>query len=241
MSSNAFIETYIHPVLKPRLHDQISEQINKLIAEGLLKPGDRLPPERDMAERFKVSRNSVRDALRTLEARGLVEIRQGDGTYIRGATATELYQAMIDVLATQKETIREIMQVRQIIEPGVAYYAAQKVQASDLVKLEEILQQQEAKAALGDPGVEADSFFHFTLAQITGNGFLIRLLQLLNESMAETRELVLRYPNTQSATRVGHRRILAALRERNPDEARQAMLAHIEEVMAAYEILDVTA
>lgn len=241
MSSNILIDSYIHPVLKPRLHDQISEQINKLITEGLLKPGDRLPPERDMAERFKVSRNSVRDALRTLEARGLVEIRQGDGTYIREATSAELYQAMIDVLATQKETIREIMQVRQIIEPGVAYYAAQKVQASDLAKLEEILQKQEAKAALGDPGVEEDSLFHFTLAQITGNGFLIHLLQLLNESIAETRKLVLRYPNSQSATRLGHRRILAALQNRNPEAARQAMLAHIEEVMAASEVLEVAA
>ncbi len=232
------IDNFIHPVAKPRLHDQISEQINKLIAEGLLKPGDRLPAERELAERFKVSRNSVRDALRTLEARGLVEIRQGDGTYIRETTAAELYQAMVDVLAMKKESIREIMQVRKIMEPGVAYYAAQNATPAGLKELETILKAQEAKAAIGDPGVDEDSQFHYKIAQMTGNGFLVSLLQLINESIRDTRDIVLRYPDTRSAARVGHRRILEALAEGNPDKARAAMLAHIEEVMAAYELLD---
>ena len=238
MEQKQSIDNFIQPVLKPRLHDQISKQLNKLIAEGLLKPGDRLPPERDLADRFKVSRNSVRDALRTLEARGLIEVRQGDGAYIRETTSAEMYRAMIDVLASKKETIREIMQVRKIIEPGVAYYAAQKATPTDLKKLEEILKRQEAKAAIGDPGVEEDSLFHYTIAQMTGNGFLVRLLQFINEGLVETRDIVLRYPNTQSATRVGHRRIVKALSERNPEEARKAMLAHIEEVMTAYELLE---
>ena len=232
------IDNLIQPVAKPRLHDQISEQINKLIAEGLLRPGDRLPPERELAERFKVSRNSVRDALRTLEAKGLVEIRQGDGTYIRETTATELYQAMLDVLTMQKETIREIMQVRKIIEPGVAYYAAQNPRPEDLEELEQILEKQEARAAVGDPGVEEDSLFHYRIAQMTGNGFLVSLMQLINESLRETRDIVLRYPNTRSATRVGHRRILKALVDADPERARTAMLAHIEEVMEAFELLE---
>ena len=232
------IDNLIRPVAKPRLHDQISEQINKLIAEGLLKPGDRLPPERELAERFKVSRNSVRDALRTLEARGLVEIRQGDGTYIRETTAAELYHAMVDVMTMQKETIREIMQVRLIIEPGMAYYAAQRSNRADLGDLAEILEQQEAKAAIGDPGVEEDSLFHYKIAQMTGNDFLVSLLQLINESIRETRDIVLRYPNARSATRVGHRQILKALEDGDPENARSAMLAHIEEVMEAFELLD---
>ena len=233
------IDNFIHPVVKPRLHDQISEQINKLIAEGFLKPGDRLPSERELAERFKVSRNSVRDALRTLEAKGLVEIRQGDGTYIRDTTATELYQTMVDILAMKKETIREIMQVRKILEPGIAYYAAQNATSDNLKALEEILTKQEAKAAIGDPGVEEDSQFHYLIAQMTGNGFLVSLLQLINESIKDTRDIVLRYPDTRSATRVGHRRILEALTAGNAEQARAAMLAHVEEVMAAYELLDV--
>jgi len=233
------IDNFIRPVVKPRLHDQISEQINKLIAEGFLKAGDRLPSERELAERFKVSRNSVRDALRTLEAKGLVEIRQGDGTYIRETNAAELYQAMIDILAMKKETIREIMQVRKILEPGVAYYAAQNATPDELKALEEILEKQEAKAAIDDPGVEEDSRFHYLIAQMTGNGFLVSLLQLINESIRDTRDIVLRYPDTRSATRVGHRRILDALASGNPDRARAAMLAHIEEVMAAYELLEI--
>lgn len=73
---------------------------------------------------------------------------------------------------------------------------------------------------------------------MTGNGFLMRLLQLINESLIESRDLVLRYPNTQSSSRVGHRKILQALGNHNPEQARQAMLAHIQEVMAAYELLE---
>jgi GntR family transcriptional repressor for pyruvate dehydrogenase complex len=180
----------------------------------------------------------VRDALRTLEARGLVEVRQGDGAYIRETAPAELYRVMVDLLTSKKETIREIMQVRYILEPGVAYYAAQHVTPDSLQRLEEILQRQEAKAAEGDPGVEEDSSFHYTIAQMTGNGFLMRLLQLINESLVESRDLVLRYPNTQSSSRVGHRKILQALGNHNPKQARQAMLAHIQEVMAAYELLE---
>lgn len=233
------IDKLIQPVLKPRLHDQISHQINQLIAEGKLRPGDRLPSERDLAERFKVSRNSVRDALRTLEARGLIEIRQGDGTYIRETTRAELYQAMIDVLALKKESLLEVIQVRQIIEPGVAYFAARKAKPEDIEKLEAILARHEEKAALGDPGVEEDALFHTTIAQMTGNGLLIRLLELINENLKESREMVLNYSVGKKAIRVGHRRILEALKERNPDQAREAMAAHITEVLAAYELLEI--
>ena len=234
----SMIDNLIRPVLKPRLHDQISEQINNLIAEGMLKPGDRLPAERELAERFKVSRNSVRDALRTLEARGLVEIRQGDGTYIRETTAAELYQAMIDVLALKKETLLEIMQVRKIIEPGVAYYAAQNVTPEKMAQLEEIVARHEAKAGVGDPGVEEDSQFHYSIAAMTGNGFLVRLLQLINENLKESREIILQYPDTKSATRLGHRRILQALANRDPEAAQEAMAGHIDEVMSAYELFE---
>jgi GntR family transcriptional repressor for pyruvate dehydrogenase complex len=224
------------PVDRTRLYDQIAGQLYDMIDRGLFKPGDRLPGERELAEQFKVSRNSVRDAYHALEARGLVEIRQGDGTYVREVSQEEVYQSILDFLVTRKETIREIIQVRLIIEPGVAYYAAQSATDEQIDELGDILSQHEDKAAAGDPGVEEDALFHHVLAEMTGNRFLMRLMDLLADSLIKTRDTMLTYNGT--ASRLGHQRILDAIRRRDSHAARAAMQAHIEEVMATYELLD---
>jgi GntR family transcriptional repressor for pyruvate dehydrogenase complex len=230
------MEGIYRPVDRTRLYDQIAGQLYEMIGRGVFKPGDRLPPERELAEQFKVSRNSVRDAYRALEARGLVEIRQGDGTYVRELSQEEVYQSILDFLVTRKETIQEIIQVRLIIEPGIAYSAAQNAGDEDVQQLEEILARHEEKAANGDPGVEEDELFHHTIAQMTGNRFLLQLMDLLSESLSETRHTTLTYSGTVS--RLGHQRVVDAIRRRNPAEARAAMRAHIEEVMATLDGLE---
>ncbi len=229
-------DTRIHPIERQRVHEKISEQINKMISDGVLKPGDQLPSERDLAERFKVSRNSVRDALRTLEARGLLEIRQGGGTYVQASRAADFYQDMLELMVQKNEMIGAVLQLRQIIEPGVAYYAALNATPQYLRKLEEILSAHEMKAALGDPGVEEDSLFHRTIAEMTGNKLLIHLLDMINESLEDTRDMLLKY--NDSSTRKGHRRILRSLQEHDPKEAREAMMAHLAEVIKAYSFVE---
>jgi GntR family transcriptional repressor for pyruvate dehydrogenase complex len=162
-----------------------------------------------------------------------VDIRQGDGTYVREVSQEEVYQSILDFLVTRKETIQEIIQVRLIIEPGVAYSAAQNATDRDIGELEEILAQHEEKAASGDPGVEEDALFHHTIVQMTGNQFLLKLMDLLADSLIETRGTMLTYSGTVS--RLGHQRVLDAIRKRDPPGARAAMRAHIEEVMETYD------
>lgn len=229
------VEDMLQPVGRARLHDTISLQLNKLIAEGKLAPGDRLPPKRELAERFKVSRNSVRDALRTLEARGLIETRQGDGTYVRDMKPANLYTNLVDVLVSRKESIRDVLQARSIIEPQVAYLAAQHGQAADLDRLERNVARHEAKAADHDPGVDEDAEFHQLIAEMSGNAFLISLIEFINKHIESSRDMLLRYD--ESSTRLGHRAILAALRAHDGDTARQAMAQHIAEVMRAHELI----
>jgi len=224
----------IQPVERQRVHEQISQQINQMISEGILKPGDQLPSERDLAERFKVSRNSVRDALRTLEARGLLEIRQGGGTYVQAAHGAELYRAMTDLFAQKKLMTEAVLHLRQIIEPGVAYAAAQAASDADLKKLDGILERHEERAAHGDTGVEEDALFHHSIAQMAGNPLLLWILDLINDSFKDTRDTLLKYHGT--ATRHGHRRILAALQAHDPVAARQAMMDHLQEVMETYQV-----
>jgi GntR family transcriptional regulator, transcriptional repressor for pyruvate dehydrogenase complex len=230
------VERLIQPLDRLRLYDQIAEQLRGMIDDGTLKPGDRLPPERDLAERFRVSRNSVRDAYRALEAKGLIETRQGDGTYVREAHPREMYESIIEFLVTQKEAIRDIILVRMIVEPGIAYYAAKNATSEFVDRLERILEHHEQAVAEGDPGVEDDARFHTTLTEMTGNQFLCRLLEFFDAAFSETRGTLLTYSGTSS--RLGHRRILAAIRDRNAIEARSAMLSHIEEVMATYDLLE---
>ena len=229
------VEELLQPVGKARLHDTISLQLNKLIEEGRLAPGDRLPPERELAERFKVSRNSVRDALRTLEARGLIETRQGDGTYVRQIKPARLYSNLVDVLVSGKENIRDILQARHMLEPQIALLAAQHAQDADLRRLEQNVLRHEAKAEQHDPGVDEDAEFHHLIAEMSGNAFFVRLIEFVNQHMETSRDMLLRYD--ESATRLGHRAILAALRAHDADAARQAMAQHIGEVMAAHELI----
>ena len=223
-------------VTRVRIHDQISAQINRMITEGYFKPGDRLPAERELAERFKVSRNSVRDALRTLEARGLLEIHQGGGTYVSETRARELYRGMLEALVVQKEKTRSILQVRLILEPGIAFYAAQNATPEALQVLEEALNRHAAKAETGDAGVEEDSLFHNQIAQMTGNPYLVWLLQLLDEDFGDTRDILLKYQG--SSAREGHRKILQALKEGDPEGAKEAAEAHLREVLEAYELFE---
>lgn len=223
-------------VTRVRIHDQISAQINRMITEGYFKPGDRLPAERELAERFKVSRNSVRDALRTLEARGLLEIHQGGGTYVSDTRASELYRGMLEALVVQKEKTRSILQVRLILEPGIAFCAAQNAAPEALQMLEEALNRHAAKAEMGDAGVEEDSLFHNQIAQMTGNPYLVWLLQLLDEDFGDTRDILLKYQG--SSAREGHRKILQALKEGDSEGAKEAAEAHLREVLEAYELFE---
>jgi GntR family transcriptional repressor for pyruvate dehydrogenase complex len=229
------VENLLLPVGKARLHDSISQQLKRLIEEGKLAPGDRLPAERELAERFKVSRNSVRDALRTLEARGLIEIRQGDGTYVRDVKPANLFSGLLDVLVEQKENIRTMLQARRAIEPGIAYFAALNGRPDDLRNLEAILARHEDKARQADPGVDEDALFHAAIARMTGNPILISIMDLINQQSVTTRDIVLKYDN--SAIRHGHRAVLDALRANDAEGARRAMAQHIDEVLAAYELL----
>lgn len=235
MDQSKDVEDLLQPVGKARLHDSISQQLNKLIAEGKLAPGDRLPPERELAERFKVSRNSVRDALRTLEARGMIETRQGDGTYVRMMKPARLYNDLVDVFVASKENIRDVLQARSMIEPQIAYLAAQNAQKADLERLEQNVARHEAKAADHDPGVDEDIEFHHLIAEMSGNQFLVSLVEFINKHMESSRDMLLRYD--ESSTRLGHRAILGALRDHDADTARQAMAQHIAEVMQAHELI----
>src|SRR2546427_11748123 len=114
------------PIKSTRIYEEIVRQVKQLIAEGRLKSGDQLPPERDLAEKFVVSRTSVREALRALESLGFVEIRPGEGTFVREMSVDSLVGPLALVMTAQREAIGELFEARRVLEPSIASLAASR-------------------------------------------------------------------------------------------------------------------
>ena len=126
----------VEPINSPRIYEEIVRQIRTLISEGRLKSGDRLPPERDLAERFRVSRASVREALRSLESMGLIEIRLGEGTFVREISVDSLIEPLALVILTQREAVGELFEARRLLEPPIAGLAARRSTKEEIQEME---------------------------------------------------------------------------------------------------------
>jgi GntR family transcriptional repressor for pyruvate dehydrogenase complex len=217
-------------IKKLRVHEQIVERVKDLIVKGDLNPGDRLPSERVLAETFKVSRNSVRDALLTLQLMGLVECRHGDGVYITSVTPESLVAPLAAIVATKKGLIAELMDARKVLEPPIARFAAKRATPDDVEEMERALQEQERNARDGGPVGESDSAFHYAIALATKNEVVVlvinHIVDLLKESRADWSDERIR------ASIEGHRKILSAIKRHDENEARDAMLAHLQEIDA---------
>lgn len=217
-------------ILKTRLYEQIVLQLQQEILSGRLAPGDRLPPERDLATRFKVSRASIREALSVLQSRGFIESRQGGGTIIRATADTELAAPLADQLARHGAAIRNPLEVRYIFEPQTAYLAAEHATDAEIATIEGLVRAQETAVAAGDTGLEQDTAFHFAIAQASHNDLIVTIISYINHALRETREWSLRARAGSANSLMHHHRILAAITAHDPAEAQTAMAEHLEDV-----------
>src|SRR5260370_41822643 len=147
-------KTDVDVVRKTKVYEKIAHQIQRLIRDGLLKPGDMCPPERELADMFQVSRSSLRDAIRALELMGLVEARQGKGTVVRAPSAEALINPLSTMLLQQRELVHELLEFREMIEPALAAHAASNASPEDLARLEYILKRQQEKVDRDELAVE---------------------------------------------------------------------------------------
>src|SRR5262249_12450769 len=139
----------IEPVKSTRIYEEIVRQVKQLITDGKLKSGDRLPPERDLAEKFMVSRTSVREALRALQSRGLVGIRAGEGALIRDISVDALIEPLALVILPHREAVGELFEARRLLEPAIAALAARRATRDELNEMERILEEQAKEVAHG--------------------------------------------------------------------------------------------
>ena len=220
----------VRQVRKTKVYHEIVDQIRTLIAAGRIKPGDRLPPERELAELFKASRNSVRDAIRVLEQMGLIESRQGDGTYVRSVSPEERAEPLALLLLQSRTQMRELWEVRRVLEPALAEFAAARITDEELGELEAILDSQRRKVEAGFIALEEDTAFHNGIAEAARNTVMLRALDTLVDLLRQSREGSLQQHDRPAYSLAGHRRILAALRRRDPEGARAEMLRHLRDI-----------
>lgn len=179
------------PVRQSRISDEVTEQIKQSILLGHFKTGDKLPPERDLAEEFCVSRVAIREALRALENSGFIVTRQGvtGGAYIIDLSFQQLVNAFLDLFLTGKISIPELHHVRQLIEPEVARLAATRVTPEYTQMLRDALEAEKIPTASASEEVDRKTVVHFVLAEMCGNRFLealVRSVVGLSKKLVET-------------------------------------------------------
>ena len=219
----------IEPIRRIRLYEGIVEQIEGLLEKGELHPGDQLPPERQLADQFEVSRASVREALRALELLGIVETRPGGGTFVRQATPEDLKRPLTSLMA-RGQALADVIEFRGLIEPALAALAAERITPEQLKELGEIFAKQERKVAAGEPWAEEDTRFHELIGQAARNELLTTVLGVIWSVLRESREQWLQTNQRAHTSLDAHRRILAALAAHDAEAARRAAAEHIKAV-----------
>jgi GntR family transcriptional repressor for pyruvate dehydrogenase complex len=189
-----------------------------------------LPPERELAAQFAVSRSSIRDALRTLEAMGIAKSHHGRGTVVHDLSAESVAIPLSSVLVRKRHLVAELLDVREMIEPALASRAAANATAEQIAHLEGILRRQSAKMRRGEETIEEDSEFHYEVALAAGNSVVLKILDVLMDLLRESRAQSLQVPGRSEHSYAGHLRILRAIKRRDGSAAVNAARKHLKEI-----------
>ena len=218
--------------IKPRkVSTQIADQIRASILNGDFAPGDKLPPERELAEMFGVSRPSVREALNVLASSGLVESYQGGGTVVKSLVESAAGNPLSEMIRAERGRALDVIEVRKGIEAWTAWYAAQRALPGDIAKLEGIIGGMARNIEGLKPSEDLDANFHTVVARATRNVVWLHLMQSIFNAMKEFQKNVWRavYLTDEDHRKLygHHRDIFEAIRDHDPERARQAMLVHL--------------
>jgi len=200
-------------------------ELRRWILSGAFGPAGVLPSENDLAQRLSVSRRIVREAIRGLEVQGLLQVAQGQRTRVRPPDPAASIQALEALLVRSGASVEHLMEVRLLLEPQFAALASERASDADLQKMENAVDDLD-RARTFDQIVEADDAFHFRLAEAAGNPVFSPLLRTLFLLLEEARRADIARGNVEFALN-GHRAILAAIRARDAQTARSAMVQHI--------------
>ena len=221
-----------------RLSEQVADQVERLITEDSLKTGEQLPGERDMAIRLGVSRTVIREAIRVLGVRGLVEIKPGSGTYIKELTLDRAAEPIERLLRMRGQTndFANLHEIRRTLEVEIARLAAERATNEDILNLEEVYQKQAKHMNDAELFTKYDFEFHNALATATGNDLFGLLLSPISDLLLAFRMQAYQHDpegSIQGAI-VFHQKILDCIRARDSIGAKDMMIAHLDQAAALY-------
>jgi GntR family transcriptional repressor for pyruvate dehydrogenase complex len=221
-----------------RLYELIVQQVEDSILQGQLKPGDQLPAERDLAQRFGVSRTAVREAVKTLREKGLVEAYSGRGTFVTNGTSQAIRQSLdLMIRINQQDGSANLVELRLVLEPEIAGLAASRIDEQLLATMRESVAVMDRSLRDPDAFVEADLDFHLALAEAVGNPLILSLLDSIVGLLREQRSRIFNIDGGPERGQFHHKRILAAIEQHDPVSAREAMRAHLQHVLADSSLL----
>lgn len=213
------------------LPNKVRSQLLQMIAAGKLTPGDRLMPERELASELEVSRNVVREAIRSLVDANVLEARQGAGVFVASLHVESLIEPLELILALENATLHSLAQARLAIEPGIAALAAHQASDEDIEALEGLIEESGASAPDDSERLrEIDVELHARVVRMTENPFLARIMESIGRLARSSRDFTNSMPRMRTAAHEDHERIVAALRARDPEAARDAMTDHLKHV-----------
>ncbi|MGW2326002.1 FadR/GntR family transcriptional regulator [Streptomyces sp. NPDC001700] len=217
----------LRPMNRQRLYEQVLERLRVYVEEGGLRAGDKLPTERELAERLGISRASVKQAIVVLEVQGLVEVRQGGGMrLLRDSLDTEPVERLME----RRRRLPDVLDAREALETKLAELAAERRTDDDLAALEQALNWMEDEIATGRPGVEGDRRFHAAVTAAAHSPLLAEFMRSIAEQIGESREESLRQPGRPKRSFAQHRKILDAIAEGRSRAAAAAMRRHVRTV-----------
>jgi GntR family transcriptional repressor for pyruvate dehydrogenase complex len=218
-------------VQSSRLYEQIVLQIEESVRKGTLKEGDQLPAERELAQQFGVSRTAVREAIKALHEKGLVDAYPGRGTFITAGPRNSMRQSLDRIINSgQPEGSACLAEVREILEPEIAAWAATRAQDEHVMSMREAVGVMDTVLRDANAFIEADLDFHLALAEAGANPVMLSLIDSIVGLLREQRMRIFFVPGGPERGQYHHKRILAAIEHRDPQGAREAMKAHLRQV-----------
>lgn len=219
-----------------KIYEKIAQELESLISRQIMKPGEKIPAERKLAKDFNVSRNTIREAVKILTEKQVLSTKTGSGTFVTENSAQAISKALEKSTEKNNKRLKEIIELRQIIEPGTAALAAEKITDKQILKLEELIEKQEKSFESKNTFSKLDGLFHKTIAKASSNTILFSLYEKFTDIIHETRKEDLITSERIEKSIILHKKLVEALKNRDGKKAAQLMEKHMKEIKKTLQI-----
>jgi GntR family transcriptional repressor for pyruvate dehydrogenase complex len=217
----------LRPLERTRIYEDVGERLGEFVRESGMAPGDQFPPERDLAHQLRVSRTSVRQSFVVLQALGFVDVRHGEGVFLR---RTRGFGESLTKLLERRRRLPDVLEAREALEVKLAELAAAHRSEQDLATMKAAVTQMQAEIAAGGLGIDGDAAFHHAIALAARNEILLHMIDAMAEVIQESRVESLTEPGRPPRSLEAHRRILGAIEARITELAAEEMRLHLRVV-----------